>query len=286
MPAPRSLSFGFSPCPNDTFAFWGAVHGAVPMRGLQLVPWLADIEALNERAIAGPEPLAVTKLSLPALARVADRYAVLASGAALGFGCGPLVVVREGGALRHLDDLRTARIAIPGRHTTAFLLLSSLCPAPRECVPMRFEQVMPAVAAGDCDAGLVIHESRFTYRDHGLRELADLGVLWEAATGGPLPLGVIAARRDLDAATHAAIAQVLHDSVQLARQEPQRPRSFVRAHAQELRDEVCDRHIALYVNPFTAELGPVGRAAIDDLLARGRALGLLPPGPSVWREDA
>ena len=285
MVAARTIPFGFSPCPNDTFAFWAAVHAAVPTQGLTFAPWLADIEALNERALAGVDPLAVTKLSLPALARVADRYAVLASGAALGFGCGPLVVVRDDAPLRTIDDLRGARVAIPGRHTTAFLLLSSLCPAPRECVPMRFEQVLPAVARGDCDAGLVIHESRFTYRAHGLRELADLGVLWEQATGGPLPLGVIAARRDLDFATHAAIEAVLRASVACARAAPARPRPFVRAHSQELSDDVCDRHIGLYVNDFTVDLGGQGRAAVDTLLERGRALGLLPAGPAVWRDS-
>jgi len=281
----RTIPFGFSPCPNDTFAFWAAVHGAVPTRGLQFEPVIADIEALNERAIADREPLPVTKLSLPAVARVADRYSVLSSGAALGFGCGPLVVVRDDAPLRGLADLRGARVAIPGRHTTAFLLLSILGPAPRECVPMRFHEVMPAVAAGAADAGLIIHESRFTYRERGLRELADLGVLWEAATGGPLPLGVIAARRDLDDATLRAIRQVLRASVELARRAPNRPRPFVRAHAQELGDDVCDRHIALYVNHFTEDLGDAGRAAIEALLARGRAAGLLGPGPSVFRED-
>lgn len=282
----RPIPFGFSPCPNDTFAFWAAVHGRVPGQELQFEPWLADIESLNERAVAGVDPLPVTKLSLPALARVADRYAVLASGAALGFGCGPLVVVRADSRLQTGADLRRARVAIPGRHTTAFLLLSALLPTPSECVPMRFEQVMPAVASGECDAGLVIHESRFTYRDHGLRELADLGVLWEQVTGGPLPLGVIAARRDLDFATHRAIEAVLRASIEIAQSEPALPRDYVRAHAQELSEDVCNRHIGLYVNEFSVDLGARGREAIDELLRRGRALGLLPQGPSVFRGGA
>lgn len=282
----RSIPFGFSPCPNDTFAFWAAVHGRVPGQELRFLPWLADIETLNERAVAGEDLLPVTKLSLPALARVADRYAVLSSGAALGFGCGPLVVVREDARLRTFGDLRSARVAIPGRHTTAFLLLSSLLPTPGECVPMRFEQVMPAVASGECDAGLVIHESRFTYRDHGLRELADLGVLWEQATGGPLPLGVIAARRDLEFGMHQEIAAVLRASIELARREPAQTRDYVRAHAQELSEDVCNRHIGLYVNEFSVDLGARGRGAIEELLRRGRALGLLPAGPSVFRGGA
>ena len=286
MPADRRFRFGFSPCPNDTFAFWAAVHGAIAAP-VELVAELADIETLNERAVADRDPLPVTKLSLPALARVGDRYAVLPSGAALGFGCGPLVVCRDGAPLRDLADLARARVAIPGRHTTAFLLLTTLAPhSPREIVPLRFDQVMPAVARGDCDAGLVIHESRFTYRQHGLRELADLGVLWERATGGPLPLGVIAARRDLPRATFVAIGELLRASIVHARAHPQASRAYVRAHSQELADEVCDRHIDLYVNDFTADLGAVGRRAILELLARGRSAGLLPAGPSPFREDA
>lgn len=284
--AVTAFSFGFSPCPNDTFAFWAAVHAEIELGGLRLLPVLADIEELNERAIAGADPLAVTKLSLPALARVTSDYAVLPSGSALGFGCGPLVVCREDSRCRELADVGRVRVAIPGRHTTASLLLSTLCPTPpRDCVPMRFDEIVPAVAAGAVDAGVIIHESRFTYRDHGLRELADLGELFERRTGGPLPLGVIAARRDLDRATFDAIGDALAASVRLARRHPERPRAFVRQHARELDDEVCDRHIALYVNDFTEDLGAAGRAAVERLLADGRELGLLPAGPAAFRED-
>ncbi len=286
MNAPTRLPFGFSPCPNDTFAFWAVVHGAVPTPGLVFEPVLADIEALNERAVSGRDPLAVTKLSMPALARVADRYTVLPAGAALGFGCGPLVVRRADSPLRSLDDLASATVAIPGANTTAFLLLKSLGPAPRRVVPMRFHEVMPAVVAGRCDAGLVIHESRFTFRDHGLEQVADLGELWERATGGPLPLGVIAARRELGAATLGRIGAALRASVQLARRSPELPRAWVRQHAQELSRDVQERHIALYVNDHTVDLGAVGRRAIEEMIRRGRAAGVLPEGPPVFAEDA
>lgn len=284
MSAVRRLRFGYSPCPNDTFAFWAAAHGRVPSP-VAVEPWLADIETLNARAVAGDDPLEVTKLSLPALARAIERYAVLPAGAALGFGCGPLVVCRDAAPLRTLADAARARIAVPGVHTTAFLLLSSFAGGPLgEVVPMPFHEVMPAVAQGRCDAGLVIHESRFTYRDHGLRELADLGVLWERATGGPLPLGVIAARRDLPADVVRDVGRLLRQSVEAARREPAAPRAYVRAHSQELADDVCDRHIALYVNDFTVDLGAVGRRAIEQLLARGRDAGLLPAGGSPFAE--
>ncbi len=285
MTATPRLGFGFSTCPNDTFAFWAAVHGAVAAP-VALEPVLADIETLNERAVAGREPLPVTKLSLPALAQVLDRYAVLPSGAALGFGNGPLVVVREHSPLRDLDQLAGAHVAVPGRHTTAFLLLASLCGLPSRTTAMRFDQIMPAVVAGEVDAGLVIHEGRFTYRQHGLRQLADLGERWQAATASPLPLGVIAARRDLGAATFAAIGRLLRASVELARREPERPRDYVRQHAQELAADVCAQHIALYVNDFTVDLGERGRRAILTLLQRGRDLCLLPAGPSPFLEPA
>lgn len=283
MRADSRFRFGFSPCPNDTFAFWAAVHGQVdsPVR---FDPELADIETLNERAVDGHDAPEVTKLSLPALARCIDRYAVLSSGAALGFGCGPLVVC--GDAAMTLQDLGEARVAIPGHHTTANLLMASLLPSAKEVSAMRFDEIMPAVASGACDAGLVIHESRFTYQEHGLRELADLGVLWEQETNGPLPLGVICARRDLDDEAFVAIERALRDSVRLARAEPERPRAWIREHAQEMADDVCDQHVALYVNDFSEDLGDAGRAAIDELLRRGRAAGLLPEGRSAYRDPS
>jgi 1,4-dihydroxy-6-naphthoate synthase len=284
----RTLQFGFSPCPNDTFAFYGAVHGRSAAAGVHLDPVLADIETLNRRAVEQREPpLPLTKLSLPALAQVSDRYSVLPAGAALGFGCGPLVVRRgEDDGLRTLQDLRGRTVAIPGLHTTAHLLLGLFGPAELRCVVARFEQVLPMVARGECDAGLVIHEGRFTYAQHGLVALADLGQAWEGATRLPLPLGVIAAQRELDLATVRACGAALRASVEFARAHPDRPHDFVRRHAQELDPAVQEQHIRLYVNDFTQDLGEAGRAAIDALLARGRAAGLLAAGPSPWRDGA
>jgi 1,4-dihydroxy-6-naphthoate synthase len=280
----EALTIGFSPCPNDTFMFHALITGAV--QGPALVPWLADIEALNERAIAGVDPLPVTKLSVHALAHVCDRYVPLSAGAALGRGCGPLVVARPG-ALP--DDPRAAlqalaglRVAIPGRYTTAQLLLRSLAPAPRETVALRFDEILPAVAAGGVDAGLIIHESRFTYALHGLVAVADLGVLWEEETGLPLPLGVIAVERARGEALARALESGIQASIAAAWADPEASASYVRTHAQEMDPAVCRRHIALYVNDFSRALGVEGRAAIDALIARGRGSGLLPPGSSIW----
>ena len=246
---------------------------------------MADIEALNARAVSHFDPLPVTKLSLPAYARVAGDYVVLASGAALGFGCGPLLVA-PADSTWEAADVAAMHVAIPGRNTTAFLLLMSLLGRPRQAWAMRFDEIMPAVAAAACDAGLVIHESRFTFRNHGLRELCDFGELWQRATAAPLPLGIIAARRDLGAEVLARLTAMLRDSVRLARNDPDRPRHWVREHAQEMSDEVCDQHIELYVNDFTEDLGDVGRNAIDQLLRRGRDAGMLPAVSDPFAEGA
>lgn len=285
----RVIETGFSSCPNDTFMFHGLISGDVVVSGLSFESAIADIEALNLRALEPSRALPVTKLSASALAHVSDRYTVLAAGAALGRGCGPLVVRRaDDSTVQSLADLRGRSVAIPGHYTTAHLLLrtfysEAVGEAPLDVRVMRFEQIMPAVADGRVDAGLIIHESRFTYPAHGLVELADLGVLWERSTGLPIPLGMICAARTLEPAIIDAIEDGLRRSVELAFAEPERSRAWIREHAQELDPEVCRRHIELYVNDFSIALGDEGRAAIDELLARGRASGFLPRGLSPWR---
>jgi 1,4-dihydroxy-6-naphthoate synthase len=279
-PVTTALGLGYSPCPNDTFLFHALVHGLVPCPGVTFEPWLADVEELNRRA-SGPDPLALTKLSVGALAAVASEYAVLSAGAALGRGVGPLVVTR---APRELGDLSGARIAVPGVRTTAFLLLRLFGPRDLDVVEMRFDRILDAVSRGDVDAGLIIHESRFTFRGAGLCEVADMGRLWEQDTGLPLPLGVIAAARNLDRQIHDSVEASLAESVRFAFADPSASRGYVAAHAQEMSAEVCAQHIGLYVNDWTVDLGEEGRAAIDALLARGRALGLLGGTASPWRD--
>lgn len=282
---PPTMSLGFSSCPNDTFMFHALVRGEVPLPSVRLRVVMDDIEALNRRALGEHEdpPLSFTKLSVAALGWVTDRFAVLDAGAALGRGCGPLVLRRnDDRSPSGLADLAGRRVAIPGERTTANLLLRSFAPPDIESVSMRFDRIMPALAAGQVDAGLVIHESRFTYPDWNLACMVDLGELWETDTGLPLPLGVIVADRTLDPALVREFESALRASVRLARREPDASRPYVRAHAQELSDAVCDQHIALYVNVFSETLGEQGRAAIETLLERGRASGLLPEGPSPW----
>jgi len=256
----RELTFGFSPCPNDTFAFHALVHGLVPAP-FRVRPVLLDIEELNRRAHEGEFHL--TKLSVGAFAAVGERYRMLRSGAALGRGVGPLVIART---VTPLQDAVRGRVAIPGRETTAFRLLRLAAPALGETVELRYDRILGAVARGEFDAGLIIHESRFTYQDHGLVQVADLGDWWEAATGLPVPLAGICARASLDPALAAAAERAIGESVAYAFANREASRAYVRAHAQELSDEVCDKHIALYVNELSLDVGEEGLRAIARLV--------------------
>lgn len=267
-----TLEFGFSPCPNDTFAFHALTHGLVDLPIPPLTPHLADVERLNQMALTGRLPL--TKLSFHALGHVLDRYVLLRAGAALGRGCGPLVVARPGFDLAHLAQ---ARVAVPGHLTTAHLLLCLHLGHAPAVEPMEFSQIMPAVAQGRFEAGLIIHEGRFTFGQHGLQCLLDLGQWWERTTGRPIPLGCIVARRDLGAEVIRGLEAAIAASVRAAWRNPAASREFVLAHAQEMSLDVVQRHIELYVNDFTADLGEQGLAAVEHVLAQGRAYGLLPP---------
>jgi 1,4-dihydroxy-6-naphthoate synthase len=256
-----TLSFGFSTCPNDTFAFHAAVHGLVP--GPHLVPFMDDIEVLNRRAERGEAE--VTKVSMAAYGRLRERYILLRAGGAAGFGVGPIVVAmspREVGG----------RIAIPGERTTAALLLRLL--GRFETVVMRFDEIENAVLQGEVDCGLLIHEGRFTYQGKGLTLLADLGTVWESRMQCPLPLAAIAIRRDLAPALAPAVDRALRASVAYAFAHPAASRDFVAAHAQEMDPEVAERHIRLYVNDYTLALD---ESAVERMLDWGLGEGVFPP---------
>jgi len=257
----RELTFGYSPCPNDTFAFHALTFGLVdaPFR---IKPVLLDIEELNRRAHRGEFDL--TKLSVGAFSAVGDRYRLLRSGAALGEGVGPLVVTRTP---MSLDEAVRGRVAIPGRETTAFNLLRLAAPSLGEVVEVRYDRILDAVSGGEFDAGLIIHESRFTYAEHGLERVADLGELWEERTGMPIPLAAICARRDLDEEMRAGAEQAIRASVEYAFAHPDASREYVQQHSQEMSEDVCRQHIELYVNEFSIDVGDAGLAAIDALAA-------------------
>lgn len=270
----NQLSLGYSPCPNDTFVF-----GALAQRLISGAPDFAvrleDIETLNQLALKGQ--LDVAKVSFHALGHLRPEYCLLHAGGALGRGCGPLVVAREtvGPA-----DLHTLKIAVPGRLTTAVLLLRLFDPrigtGERELVLMPFHQIMEATQQGEVDAGLIIHESRFTYPQYGLRQVMDLGVWWEEETGHPIPLGGIVARRALGAELIGVVDRSLRASVEYAHTHPDQVRAYVAQHAQELDPAVTQAHIDLYVNEHTLDYGPAGEVAIGELLARAAWAGVVP----------
>ncbi len=268
----RRLRLGFSPCPNDCFVFDALVHGrvATPLR-FDVV--LDDVEALNGRARA--LDLDVAKVSWHAVGHLTRDWWMLRAGGALGHGVGPLIVARTAGI-----DLNGARVAVPGGTTTAKLLLRLFAPAGVDEVELRYDRIMPAVAAGEVDAGLIIHESRFTYGDHGLVALADLGAWWEARTGGLLPLGGIAVRKALGQDVAREVGRAVAASVAAAFDDPAASEPYVAAHAQELSPAVRRAHIELYVNRWSRDVGVEGEAAVRRLLEEAHAIGLIPPVPA------
>jgi 1,4-dihydroxy-6-naphthoate synthase len=263
-----ALSLAVSPCPNDTFVFHALVHGLIPGTP-EVNLTFADVDVTNTAAERGEFDL--VKVSYAALPWLLDDYELLHTGGALGRGCGPLVLARTAG-----QELTGATVAVPGDRTTAYLLFrlwsADRPPARVEVVP--FHEIMPGVAAGRWDAGLVIHEARFTYQRHGLVALADLGEWWEGDTGLPIPLGAILAKRAT--INPAEATEWIRRSLSMAWANPDASHDFVLAHAQEMEPEVVQQHIALYVNDFTMDLDRDGLAAADALLRRSAAAGLTP----------
>ncbi|MBI4582516.1 MAG: 1,4-dihydroxy-6-naphthoate synthase [Planctomycetes bacterium] len=264
-------SVGYSPCPNDVFIFEALISGLIPSGGLRFEPVIADVEALNRRALKGE--LDITKISCHAYGHLRDSYALLDSGAALGRGCGPLLIARRPLERR---ELREGAIAIPGALTTAALLLRLYEPAARKLEAMEFSRIIEAVASGVADAGVIIHESRFTYQRRGLVAVADLGEWWERETGRPIPLGGIIAHRRLGEAAIQRFDRLLRRSIEHARRHPEKIWPALRRHAQEMDDRVIQAHIDLYVTGYTDSLGEEGRKAVEELLRRAEEAGALP----------
>jgi 1,4-dihydroxy-6-naphthoate synthase len=271
--AQEALVLAYSPCPNDTFIFHAWVHGLVG-GARAVVERLEDIDTLNQLATQGAAD--VVKVSMYAFQRLRHRYALLHSGGAMGRGCGPLVVAPKNSRLSAASDIRRVtaladelgrvRVAVPGELTTAALLCDLFTGGLARPLVMPFDQIMPAVAAGDADAGVIIHEGRFTYGSYGLRRLVDLGEWWEDFTGLPLALGGIAVRRDLNRALQAEIDRAVRASVEHARAHPELTGDYVRTHSQEMDPIVCQQHIDLYVNDFSVDYGAEGELAIRRLL--------------------
>ncbi len=270
------LRIGYSSCPNDTFIFYAMVHGKINCRGLEPEPYIADVETLNR--MARNHELEVTKLSYHALAHVAEAYRLLNAGSALGRGCGPLLIARKE-IPPEAAFINPMRIAIPGRLTTANLLLGIAFPEAANKTEMVFSEIEEAVLKQKVDAGLIIHENRFTYEAKGLKKIIDLGEYWENLTGLPIPLGGIVVSRALPRDVQQTVNAVLRDSVAWAFEHPEETMPYVRSLAQEMDEEVMRQHIGLYVNDYTLDLDTEGREAVRMLLGTASRQGIIPTLP-------
>jgi 1,4-dihydroxy-6-naphthoate synthase len=267
----KTLTIGYSPCPNDTFIFYALVHGKVRVPGVEFRERLEDVETLNRLALEGG--LDLTKISYHALGHLRERYALLRSGGALGRGCGPLIVARPGVSL---TDLKKGVIAVPGRLTTAYLLLRLFDPSITNIAVMTFDRIMDAVSAGKAAAGLIIHESRFTYPRYKLEKLLDLGEWWEKHSGLPIPLGGILGKRTLGNDTLLKVETGIRESLHYANAHPDEVLDYCRQYSQEMEDQVMKSHIDLYVNDFSLDLGQEGLAAVRRLFDEAEARGVFP----------
>lgn len=266
-----TLSLGFSPCPNDTFIFDAMIHGKVDTEGLNFEVRLGDVEALNQLAFQGE--LDITKLSYHAFAYLIDQYVLLDAGSALGNNCGPLLIAKQP---MSETEINSAKIAIPGKYTTANLLLGLAYPEAQNKQAYLFSEIESAVLSGTVDAGLIIHENRFTYQEKGLVKLIDLGEFWEQSTQQAIPLGGIVVKRSLASEIQQKVNRVMARSVEHALANPKSSSQFVRDHAQEMKEEVMYQHINLYVNKYTASLGEIGKSAVLHLFEQAQNKQVIP----------
>jgi 1,4-dihydroxy-6-naphthoate synthase len=277
------LTLGFSPCPNDTFIFDALIHHKIDTEGLEFEVFYDDVETLNQKAFRGE--LDITKLSYHAFAYVTDKYVLLDSGSALGFGVGPLLISDVEISISDLEqnqirnsksEIRNPLIGIPGKYTTANFLLGLAFPEAGNKQELVFSEIEDAVLDGRVDIGLIIHENRFTYQDKGLKKIIDLGDYWEKRTGCAIPLGGIVANRNLPLDVQHKINRVLRKSVEFAFANPKSGLEFIRQHAQEMSEEVMYKHIELYVNQYSVDLGEEGRKAINLLFDTAKEKGIIP----------
>ncbi len=278
----KTYSLAYSPCPNDTYVFAALTNGLLDGAPKVNVV-LDDVEALNQAAREGRHEL--TKVSYGAIPYLLDKYRILRAGGALGRGCGPLVVARPGVDAKPpllTDFAEDATFAIPGRLTTAYALLRLALGREPRTVEMRFDRIVDAVKHEEVAAGLIIHESRFTYEQAGLEQVIDLGDWWEHETGNPIPLGAILVRRDISDEDAHAIDEAIRSSLRFAREHEDRIIGYVREHAFEMDDEVMRAHIGLYVNAYSEDVGDDGIAAVEDFFARASAAGLIPGARPVF----
>lgn len=277
------LTLGFSPCPNDTFIFDALIHHKIDTRGLDFEVEYHDVETLNQKAFQGE--LDITKLSYHAFAYAVEDYELLDAGSALGFGVGPMLIAKDHKLALELAQYagkelpaqyQNLRIGIPGNYTTANFLLALAYPSLHNKVELVFSAIESALLEGQIDVGLIIHENRFTYEAKGLFKIHDLGDYWEKTTGSPIPLGGIVIKRSLPQEVKLLVNQLIHESVEYAFDNPRSGLDYIRTHAQEMEEEVMYKHIELYVNKYSSDLGREGRAAIVQLFEQANKLDFIP----------
>lgn len=264
----NQLTIGFSPCPNDCFIFDALIHGKIDTEGLQFEVVMGDVEALNQKAFRGE--LDITKLSYNAYAYLTKHYQLLDAGSALGNNCGPILISKS-----ELVVSDSTKIAIPGKYTTANFLLSLAFPEAKNKIELLFSDIEDAVLTGKVDAGLIIHENRFTYEQKGLKKIIDFGEYWETLANAPIPLGGIVIKRNFPTDLKQKVNRVLRKSVEYAFANPKSSLNFVKAHAQEMSEEVIYKHIGLYVNDYSIDLGTEGKRAIKLLFDKAQELGVI-----------
>lgn len=270
------LTLGFSPCPNDTFIFDALVNKRIDTEGLEFHIQLGDVETLNSKAFNAE--LDITKLSYHAFAYMTDNYQLLRSGSALGKNCGPILIAKE--EISHLrSQISHLKIAIPGKYTTANFLLGIAFPDAKNKTEMVFSEIENAVLQDKADAGLIIHENRFTYQSKGLKKLIDLGEFWETKTGLPIPLGGIAIRKNFPLEVKLKVERLIRKSIEFAFANPEASKEYVRCHSQEMEASVIQSHINLYVNNYSVNLGAEGEKAVKEMYAIGKENRIIPEMP-------
>ncbi|WP_400262164.1 menaquinone biosynthesis family protein [Sphingobacterium sp. SG20118] len=279
------LTLGFSPCPNDTFIFDALIHHKVDTEGLDFDIVYEDVETLNLKAFRGD--LDVTKLSYHAFAYAVEDYELLDAGSALGFGVGPMLITKDANLATMLQEklssgdsltteLEQLRVGYPGKYTTAHFLLGLAFPELKNKQELVFSEIESSLLAGDIDLGLIIHENRFTYQEKGLFKVVDLGDYWEKTTNCPIPLGGIVVKRSLPTEIKVKLNRILRASVEYAFANPTSGLEFIKSHAQEMSTEVMYKHIELYVNKYSVELGKEGRSAIEMMFNKAQDMGFIP----------
>ena len=281
-----NLSLGFSPCPNDTFIFDAMIHQKIDTEGLHFEVVFDDVETLNQKAFRAD--LDITKLSYHAYAYLTENYVLLHAGSALGFGVGPLLICNQAEySTMDIESLRlqtsdlspqtsNLRIGIPGKYTTANFLLSTAFPEAKNKIEMKFFEIESALLNNQIDLGVIIHENRFTYQDQGLKKIIDLGEYWEDLTHGPIPLGGIMIKRNLPEEIKQKVNRIIRRSVEFAFENPDSGFDFIRSHSQEMSTEVIKKHIELYVNKFSIDLGELGRKAVETFFKEAHKVGIIP----------